>query len=412
MISGQAGSSDSMAVVGGVYRETCMRPGWNEFYGSAGRAASALSSMGVPVTLHSYLDNDARAAIEARAIHQNYRIIPTQVERTVTFAYLHGLDTPRICGDGVIHNSLEVAADRAVRFGMIESDAVVRGGQVVYDPQNTKGPAPFAQNGSSADRLALILNRREAELLSMKFGDTPESMAEALIKSQGAEVVVIKLGALGALVHDGRIATPVAAYNSGTVWKLGSGDHFTAHFALRWIHEGRAAVESAELASLATAYYCQSGGVATAELLAAYSPAKVVPSTAFLSGRQPLVYLAGPFFSLAQLWIIEQARYSLVCMGLRVFSPYHEIGIDSAEKVVPADLAAIHDADLIFAIGDGMDPGTIYEIGYGRAKGKPVVLYCENESEERKKMMQGSGCVLCDDYVSAIYQALWTACAL
>jgi nucleoside 2-deoxyribosyltransferase len=124
------------------------------------------------------------------------------------------------------------------------------------------------------------------------------------------------------------------------------------------------------------------------------------------------VYLAGPFFTLAQLWLVEQARADLTAMGLRVFSPYHDVGHGSAEDVVMLDLAGIDTADLVFAIGDGMDSGTVYEIGYARAKGKPVVMYAENESDENKKMMRGSGCVLHDDYVSAIYETLWTACAL
>ena len=53
-----------------------------------------------------------------------------------------------------------------------------------------------------------------------------------------------------------------------------------------------------------------------------------------------------------------------------------------------------------------------YEIGYARAWNKPVVVYCENEIADDKKMMQGSGCRLCNDFVSAVYETLWIACAL
>jgi hypothetical protein len=38
----------------------------------------------------------------------------------------------------------------------------------------------------------------------------------------------------------------------------------------------------------------------------------------------------------------------------------------------------------------------------------PVVFYAENEADEDKKMMEGSGCILCSDYVTAIYKTLWT----
>lgn len=44
-------------------------------------------------------------------------------------------------------------------------------------------------------------------------------------------------------------------------------------------------------------------------------------------------------------------------------------------------------------------------------EGLSVVVYCENETLEAKKMMQGSGCFLCDDFVTAVYHSLWKSCA-
>ena len=202
-----------------------------------------------------------------------------------------------------------------------------------------------------------------------------ENMAEALIEYERAAVVVIKRGPLGALVHDGRAVTTVPAYRSRSVWKIGSGDNFAAHFAFQWLHQGRSPTESADFASRATAYYCQTRGFATPEILQTFSPSPVTPSNAFLEGHRPKVYLAGPFFSLAQLWLIEQVRNDLMSAGLEVFSPYHDVGHGSAEDVVQLDLVGIKDADLVFAVGDGMDPGTVYEIGFARAKGNPVVVY-------------------------------------
>jgi nucleoside 2-deoxyribosyltransferase len=122
--------------------------------------------------------------------------------------------------------------------------------------------------------------------------------------------------------------------------------------------------------------------------------------------------LAGPFFTLAQLWLIEQVRDALMKFGLQVFSPYHDVGHGSADDVVGLDLDAIRGCDLLFAIGDGLDSGTLYEIGYARALDKPVVLYCENESQDSQKMMLGSGCTLVSDYVSAIYKTIWAAVGL
>lgn len=411
-MSGEDGTGADIAVVGGVYRERCMRPAWREIYGSAGRAASAMASMGASVSLHSYLDPAAAEVLASRGAFEGFHVARNESVQEIAFDYDHGLATPRILGRGAVEAPLRVSASRVLRFGMMDGDAVVHGQKVVYDPQDAYAPEAFHANGSTADELALVLNQHEAALLTGARDASVEAMAGELMQQQRAAVVVIKRGAMGALVRDQHGVATVPAYQSQKVWKIGSGDNFAAHFAYRWLHEGRSAAESADLASRATAYYCQTRGFATPEALASFTLSPIVPSEAFLQGQRPKVYLAGPFFSLAQLWLIEQARCDLLAAGLKVFSPYHDVGHGSAEDVVPLDLEGINDADLIFAVGDGMDPGTVYEIGYARAKGKPVVVYCENESDENKKMMGGSDCLLCDDYVSSIYQALWTACRL
>jgi len=121
------------------------------------------------------------------------------------------------------------------------------------------------------------------------------------------------------------------------------------------------------------------------------------------------VYLAGPFFTLNQLWLVKQARTDLRSLGLEVFSPIHDVGGGSPEAVVQPDLAAIKGADILFAIVDGLDPGTVYEIGYARSQGKPVVVYSENETNEDLKMMIGDGCIMQSDYATAIYHTVWEA---
>lgn len=411
MTTSGAASAD-VAVVGGVYRERCMRPPWREIYGSAGRAASAIAAMGGAVRLSAYLDLPSREVMASRAVLEGFELASTATDRTVAFEYDHGLATPRIYGPLSQQSALTLHADRILRFGMLEGDAVVRGDRVVYDPQNAVSPRPFQENGSTARELALVLNRHEAALLTSLSDASATEMAQALIRDKRAQVVVIKQGAQGAVVHDGHVAQRVPAYETSSVWKIGSGDNFAAHFAFRWLIEGRTPAESADFASRATAYYCQTRGFATPNTMNEFAPKAIVPSAAYQGGKRPRVYLAGPFFTLAQVWLVEQARRDLLAMGLEVFSPYHDVGHGSAADVVGPDLAGIESSDVVFAIADDMDPGTVYEIGYARAKSKAVIMYCENEAPERKKMMQGSDCALCDDYVTAIYRALWIACRL
>ena len=184
-----------------------------------------------------------------------------------------------------------------------------------------------------------------------------------------------------------------------------------ANFAYHWM-SGKPASDAASLASRATAYYVAFKGFATPEQLAEYDPRPVTLSARSLAGYRPRAYLAGPFFTLAQLWLVEQARGQLLALGLDVFSPYHDVGHASANDVAQKDLGAINDSDIVFAIADGLDSGTMYEIGHARAKDKAVVIYCENEPDGRLKMMLGAGCVISGDYVSAVYQTLWKAIEL
>lgn len=404
----------NIQVVGGVYRERCMKPAWVEIFGSGGRAASALAGLGAGATLHAYFDSQSREILEARAALEDFEVKGPAIDKAVTFDYVHGLAKPTIVQATVRQQPIRVKAECVLRFGMIEAEAVVTGDRVVYDPQNPSLPQAFQTNGSSAGQLAVVLNQYEASLLVGQPDEVPEKVGRRIVAANKAQIVIIKQGPHGALVFEGKKVDRVPAYLTERIWKIGSGDHFAAHFAFRWMHEGRSAAESADLASRATAYFVENRGFPTLESLEAERKEKkrkpIKPSKRFRKGYRPEVYLAGPFFTLAQLWMVEQARADLLAAGLKVFSPYHDVGHGSAEDVVQRDLDAIEKCDVLFAIGDGMDSGTVYEIGYARAKGKPVVMYCENETEEKQKMMEGSDCELRNDYVSAIYQTLWTAC--
>lgn len=390
-----------------------MRPQWHEVFGSAGRAASAIAAVGGEnlVELHCYVDSRTQEVVAARCRLEGVVLSDTFVGRVCSFHYHHGLESPRITAPASRYSALRVKAKHIVRFAMLEGDAVVEGGRVVYDPQSAERPELFQANGSTASELAVVLNHREAVEMTRLVSNSPEDLVKAVLSQNSAQVVVLKCGPLGALVYDGETFTRIPAYASGNVWKIGSGDVFVGHFAYRWLHEGKAAVESALLASQATAIYCDTGGFPLPGSLKSFSMPEVTASQRYLKGYRPTVYLAGPFFTLAQLWLIEQARENLQSFNLNVFSPYHDVGHGSAEDVVEQDLEGIRQSDIIFAIGDGLDSGTIYEIGFARALGIPVVMYCENESSEDQKMMEGSDCILCSDYVSAIYKTLWAVMA-
>lgn len=75
--------------------------------------------------------------------------------------------------------------------------------------------------------------------------------------------------------------------------------------------------------------------------------------------------------------------------------------------MAPLDLAGLDDCQVVLAILNGSDTGTVFEVGYAVAKGIPVVGLAQNMRPEDLKMAIGSGCTIVGDLASAIYQAVW-----
>lgn len=389
-----------------------MHPPWREIYGSAGRAATAIARYGVSVDLYSFFDDQSKLVLEERAALEGFCIHPTMIAKAATFSYTHGLAIPNIDVPSNPSDTIKVEAEKLIRFGTIEGKAVCHAKMAVFDPQSGLNPEPYSAGGSTAERLALILNRAEARQLTGMKSESLDEVAAKLAADESAEVVVIKMGPSGALVFSGEQSNIVPPYKTPHVSKIGTGDVFAAEFGYFWMHENLPAIEAARLASRATAFYCETGGPPTRKKLNAYQPVELKTSKRFQSGYKPVVYLAGPFFTLAELWLVDEARSNLLSLGLNVFSPYHDVGRGTAEDVVQRDLDGLDLCDVVFAIVDGLDAGTLYEIGYARSLKKPVVAYAENESMEDLKMLVGSGCIISEDYVSGIYQALWAAAEL
>lgn len=396
-----------ISVVGGTYVESCDFPYWYEIYGSGGRAVGVFLELGVEVDFYSYLSTSSRLIIESRksAYSSKLNIYATPISQPITFGYPYPLGCPTISNFSISIETIQVKQPNAnfLVFGMLESDAIIHGNKVVYDPQNPVSPKSYTDNGSSAKQLALILNLFEAKkLVQSDVSDKGiEAIGMALLNQ--ADVVVIKMGAEGAAVFD-KISKKVACipcYSTNRVWKIGTGDVFSASFAYAWIIKEMDPVQSAQFAAKATAYYANTKTFLNEVNLNNLNYPKV------LKQKDKLVYLAGPFFNPQQLWLINECRRNLHEFGFKVFSPYHDVGPGPADQVVSKDLAGIDDCDIMFALLDDMDPGTLFEIGYAKAKGKTVVIYISNHNEEYLKMMQGTDCLIFNELTSAIYNAYW-----
>ena len=390
-----------LSIVGGVYRERCIEPLWDYVYGSAGRALAATSALVPGTRLVTYVDEVTKPAAMTLASDCGGSLEAHETDRSICFDYLHPMAAPQITPPpgSTTNPAIHVTDDVVLRYGMLEGDAIVDAKVAIYDPQSAYGASRFHANGSKAERLAIVLNQVEAR--SMTGIDDARAAAASLI-AEGAEVVVLKMGPSGALVLTNAGEQLVPLYKSASVFKIGSGDVFSSTFAALWGCLGYSPTEAADLASRATSYSCQ-----------ARTLPPPAPSTLKGMDLQPLkpgagtIYLAGPFFDLGQRWLVEEANDLLLSMGAKVFSPVHAVGAGPAHIVAPEDIKGLEESDVVFAILNGMDPGTIFEAGYAVKMGIPVIGLAQNVRPEDLKMLTGTGCEVHDDFASALYRAIW-----
>jgi hypothetical protein len=400
-------------VVGGTYDERVVIPEHKETAGSGLRAAAALRSQG-EARLATALD--AATGTVAESIFATLSIDANVVERDepVGFRYFSPVVSPVIDGPSATYApALTVDDDAVLVFGMVETGSRdVRARRAVFDPQRPRDLAALDLDGIVADELAIVANAREVRALAP--GTT--SLAEAsrfVINSSGAVAVVVKDSARGCLVltasHDE--ITRVGPYPTRSVWPLGSGDVFAAGYFHAWA-AGADPVEAARVGSSSAAWWCGTrNSRVPAEILAGVRVDQVLAdATAELSPPDgtPLVYLAGPFFTLADRWLVETCRSVLLGLGSEVFSPLHDVG-PGGDEVAERDLDGLNRSDAVLALLDGWDPGTVYEVGWAHRGGLPVVGFLQGPAHEGTKMLVGTGAELHQDLSSALYRSVWAA---
>lgn len=401
-------------VVGGTYFELCREPEWYELFGSGLRAAAALAELSDGCTLHTYVAEKDRKLLASLANSFGLslgRIVTSH--DTVAFDYPHGLCAPSIVPPPhLIHREehLRIQGDNIVRFGMLEGDAVVCGERVVYDPQSAFDPRPFEENGSSAEELAVVGNLAEWR----KLTGLPDiaAMCKELHSNRKWRVSVVKMGARGALLITASEVTLVPVFETAHVFPIGSGDVFAAAFGHFWCEEHLEPRDAATSASKAVAFYCDSAALPLpCELAGSVEGAAQRLSRPFQAEEEKggQVYLAGPFFNAMQRWVVNEMRTALLSLEIQVFSPLHDVGRGPAEDVAERDIEGLENSSVVLAVVDGLDPGTLFEIGYARARGIPVIAFAQNAKAEDMKMISGTGGEVCNDLATCVYRAAWKA---
>jgi sugar/nucleoside kinase (ribokinase family) len=389
-------------IVGGVYREECVVPRWSRIFGSGGRAAVAVAALGGSSTLYAYAcetwAEDARLSFAATGVDARL----TEIAADIGFHYFHPMSRAEQFGsDEPAKAALNVRGKAILRFGFVEGDAIIHAERCVFDPQNADQALQFRDNGSRADALAVVLNETELHESTRLVG---AAAVAALREKCRAEIVIVKRGPRGAHVYAGDGVHAVSARLSPEVFKIGSGDVFSAVFAEHWANRRTDPVSAAEAASLAVSQYVTTRDVASlASAGDGYPPAPA-------NGPGGPIYIAAPFFNLGQRWVVEEVRNAIAALGASTFSPLHDVGTGGgAAEIAAADLNGLRSCRSMIAIVDGEDAGTLFEIGYARDRGIPVVVLSENPRPEAMTMLEGSGCRITHDLASAVYHAVWAA---
>ena len=350
---------------------------------------------------------------------------------SIEFQYEHGLSTPwnyparhSIERIGKLHLDLETV----LAFGLLEdrlpaassNNLTINAKTVVYDPQSKHRSVPWSATGSRADRLAIVANFAEAKAMAQRLeiqissGDQgARELGRRLLEKEKAEVVIVKKQAEGSFVITEHDVHHVCSYKTTTVFPFGSGDVFSGIFAAYWAVMGADPVEAAQRASAAAAYYCNSRALPIPsdadEVMKGLTPHQI--PTGSENRPRGMVYVAGPLFNFQQRWFIEEAKRCLEDNGVRTFSPFHDVGTQGRpEEIAKADIDGLKECKAVFAIVDGLDPGTMFEIGYAAAIRKPVFAFRQSTSDAHLLMLAGSPeCRVYDDFATAIYHAAWKA---
>lgn len=400
-----------MHVIGGTYYEIIREPQREILLGSGFRASACLSHFG-DVLFHTYFPEMESMNLDVNAKSLGVKLEEVKKsERSRKFVYETPVSKPLINDWNLDDAAAEIVVDTVapvLRFGMLEKEARVNGNKVVYDPQNPHRPQPFDANGSSARELVIVANHQEIKSL---FGGENYNVAikqyfENHIEARG---VVMKYGPYGARVFtpDGKVAV-VPAYRTNDVFSIGTGDVFSAYFARFWGEDKMDLVEAANYASKAVAAYVSGWGSIqnlTVNDLEGLSFRPVKLEKKFPSP----IYLAGPFFTLADKLMLKEIKHAFSSMDVPFFSPIDDVGIGAPEQVYKGDIDGLEKCSAVFANICGLDTGTIYEIGYAKAKGKPVVLFAQDCKQKDLTMLQGGGCNVYEDFTSAIYNCVWDA---
>lgn len=392
-----------ISVIGGTYREIDYDDISLEIFGSGFRCAKFLLENNCIVKYSTTGNSEVCKFLnENKNVYTNFNFDCIDYKEFITFKYGFGLDDPNIYPNILnIEKSQEIdlTEQNVICYGMLETNFKIIGKKVVYDPQTPVKPVRFREIGL-ADELIYIVNLNEAQSLSSskKLNDIKRFFFE----EERVKALIIKNGPYGATLFFEEKEVHIPSFITQNVNKIGSGDIFTSSFGYYWMEKGLPLEQCALYASKSTALYCDKKVyVDSSNFKINYREF----NTQNLTDMQ--VYLAAPFFSIAELILIDKIRTAFLGFGVKVFSPFHDIGLGDDETIAKKDMEGINNSDIIFCVFDNLDSGTLIESGYSIAKGKKIIGYHRTCDDGKLMMLKPGNISIYNNLTTAIYQTIW-----
>ena len=390
-------------VVGGAYRETCAQPSGHWTYGSGVRAAALLGASAE--RLVTVADSDTLA--EIGCVLHGVLVDPTPRLQRIEFVYDTPLSPPRL----QMHRSdrgidvPDVNADDVVVFGMVEAQPAVTARRAVVDPQHSLGLDQAAET-IAADELVIVANR--GEILDLANSHDLETAVDTILSRTGATGVVVKAGALGALVFQpGAEAEGIPAFATPRVFPIGSGDVFTAAFAAHYF-------DSSNLVAAAHSASRRTAGYVTVRHLGVVDLGNDIQTTVVPTVRSvqdpPRVYVAASFANPEQVWSGRTIDRGIRDIGGCSIYPPREVGQkEDARVTARADLENLDACDAVVLLADVARTGPFFEAGWATCRGIPIVVMNSDPDPDRYTMLNGTDADLVSDLATAAYRAVWAA---
>jgi sugar/nucleoside kinase (ribokinase family)/nucleoside 2-deoxyribosyltransferase len=410
-----------LVVIGGIFRESIPGTGGapvRRVGGSGYVAALTAAALGSDVSLMSFVGKeDSRAALatlnRAGVNTSGVQLLPG-ASGIFAFEDIADRHAPRPSyrpAESIPAGSPprdSPTAPVVLAFGFPDFDclqwiegALEKGGTFLWDRQGwlSRDIEALALEGLPAARRIYIANLQE-----MLEATNRSTYLDALNEqpAAGFNTSVIKCGRWGSIVFDRTdVINLIPAFLTEARSVIGSGDTFAGALAAR-IAAGDELRDAASTGAAAASLVIERpSNIPSQSLRTAVESVRRDRASRFVSPvtlESLSVYLAGPWFSVAESMLVSELERALSNLGLAVVSPRRdigELGPQSTDKEIlevgHRDFKAIDQCHLMVALLDGDDPGTLIEVGYAANAQIPTIGLASRPDPVAQPMRAAAG---------------------